>query len=103
VQDKEAPPLWSRFSEIDTNRPVFCGRDGVIRYDIASIEAKRRNGYAWYGGWGIDVASRYTRWKEQWDRDRILGSLTADTTAFGRETRRASSDPACFSHRHKDN
>jgi len=74
VQDKEAPPLWPRFSEIGTNRPVFCGRDGVIKYDIASIEAERRNGYAWYGGWGSDVASRYSRWKERWDPERIPGS-----------------------------
>lgn len=74
MQDREAPPLWSRFSEIGTNHPVFCGRDGVIKYDIANIEAERRNGYAWYGGWGIDVASRYTRWKEQWDRERVPGS-----------------------------
>jgi len=61
VQDREAPPLWSRFSEIGTNRPVFRGRDGVIKYEMANIEAERRNNYAWHGGWGIDVASRYSR------------------------------------------
>jgi PelA/Pel-15E family pectate lyase len=83
VQDKAAPPLWPRFSEIGTNRPIFCGRDGVIKYDIASIEAERRSGYAWYGGWGSDVASRYSRWKERWDPERIPGS-------FGRVGRRIS-------------
>ena len=60
--------------ETGTNRPVFCGRDGMIKYDIANIEAERRNGYAWYGGWGSDVASQYSRWKEQWDPKRIPGS-----------------------------
>ncbi len=35
VRDNNAPPLWARFSEFATNRPIFCGRDGVIRYDIA--------------------------------------------------------------------
>jgi len=29
-------------------RPIFIGRDSVIRYDVAEIEAERRNGYAWY-------------------------------------------------------
>jgi hypothetical protein len=67
VHDREAPPLWPRFSVIVTNRRVFCGRDGVIKHDIASIEAERRNGYAWHGGWGSDVASRYSRWKARWD------------------------------------
>ncbi len=71
VRDKDAPPLWPRFAEIGTNRPIFCGRDGVIKYDIAGIEAERRNGYAWYGGWGRDVASRYSRWKERWDPERV--------------------------------
>jgi len=72
VQDSHAPPLWSRFSEIGTNRPIFCGRDGVIHYDLSRIEAERRNGYAWYGGWGADVASLYARWKLRWDSDRTL-------------------------------
>ena len=72
--DKEAPPLWPRFSEIDTNRPVFCGRDGLLKYDIAHIEPERRNGYAWYGGWGIDVAARYAAWKERWDPRHSSGS-----------------------------
>jgi PelA/Pel-15E family pectate lyase len=67
VKDKDAAPLWSRFCEIGTNRPIFCGRDGIIKYDVARIEAERRNGYAWYGSWGNDVASRYARWKEKWD------------------------------------
>lgn len=52
VADKNAPPLWARFYEIGTNRPIFSGRDGVKKYDISEIEAERRNGYSWYGSWG---------------------------------------------------
>jgi len=48
VKDPEAPPLWARFYEIGTNRPVFEGRDGVVRYSVLEIEAERRNGYGWY-------------------------------------------------------
>ena len=51
VDDDDAPPLWARFYEIGTNRPFFCGRDGIKKYDIAEIESERRNGYAWYGNW----------------------------------------------------
>jgi pectate lyase len=65
VSDPKAPPLWARFYEIDTNRPFFCGRDGVKKFSMAEIEAERRNGYAWYGEWGSRVASRYARWKAE--------------------------------------
>ena len=57
-----APPLWARFYEITTMRPIFSGRDSVVKYDIAQIESERRNGYAWYGGWGAKVAVAYVRW-----------------------------------------
>jgi pectate lyase len=60
--DPDAPPLWARFYEIETNRPFFCGRDGVKKYYIAEIESERRNGYAWYGTWGKAVAEHYSRW-----------------------------------------
>ncbi len=65
VADKDAPPLWARFYEIETNRPFFCGRDGVKKYDIAEIEAERRNGYAWYGTWGEALPERHARWKDR--------------------------------------
>jgi PelA/Pel-15E family pectate lyase len=48
VPDKTAPPLWARFYKIETNRPIFSGRDRVIRYKVSEIEAERRNGYRWY-------------------------------------------------------
>jgi PelA/Pel-15E family pectate lyase len=51
VADEGAPPLWARFYEIGTNRPIFSGRDGVIRSSLAEIEHERRTGYAWFGTW----------------------------------------------------
>ena len=65
VADPNAPALWARFYEIGTNRPFFSGRDGVKKYDVAEIEAERRNGYAWYGTWGRDVAAAFDRWCSQ--------------------------------------
>lgn len=61
-EDPAAPPLWARFYEIGTNRPIFAGRDGVIRYHLAQIEKERRGGYGWYGDWGGDVLARYAAW-----------------------------------------
>jgi pectate lyase len=65
ARDPDAPPIWARFYEIGTNRPFFCGRDGVKKYELAEIEAERRNGYAWYGNWGKAVADRYAKWKSE--------------------------------------
>jgi pectate lyase len=66
VRDPVASPLWARFYEIGSNRPIYCGRDGVKKYDIAEIEAERRNGYAWHGTWGADVLKRFAEWKQRW-------------------------------------
>ena len=62
ASDSAAPPLWARFYEIPSLRPIFSGRNSVIKYDIAQIEPERRNGYAWYGGWGAKVAVTYGQW-----------------------------------------
>jgi PelA/Pel-15E family pectate lyase len=62
VHDPSAPPLWARFYEIPSMRPILSGRDSAIKYDIAQIEPERRNGYAWYGGWGSKVAAGYKKW-----------------------------------------
>ncbi len=48
VSDANARALWARFYEIGTNRPIFSGRDSRIKYNVAEIEAERRNGYRWY-------------------------------------------------------
>ncbi len=46
--DPNAPPIWARFYELETNRPIFIGRDAIIRYHVSEIEHERRTGYAWY-------------------------------------------------------
>jgi PelA/Pel-15E family pectate lyase len=63
VRDPAAPPVWARFYEIGTNRPIFSGRNGVVRYDLAAIEHERRVNYAWYGYWPETVLKQYPDWK----------------------------------------
>jgi PelA/Pel-15E family pectate lyase len=48
VEDDSASPLWARFYEIGTNRPIFVGREGVVRYHLSEIEQERRVGYRYY-------------------------------------------------------
>jgi len=64
VPDASAPPLWARFYQIGTNRPMYSGRDGVVRYDISEIDVERRTGYAWLGNWPARLLdTEYPRWK----------------------------------------
>lgn len=67
VADPAAPPIWARFYEIGTNRPIFTGRDAVIRYQLSEIEHERRTGYSWY----IETPRRlldqdYPKWAATW-------------------------------------
>ena len=48
VEDPSASPLWARFYDLRSGRPIFSGRDGVIKARLADIEHERRVGYAWY-------------------------------------------------------
>lgn len=67
IKDATAPPIWARFYEIGTNRPIFCGRDGKIKYRLAEIEHERRTGYSWYGRGPAELLSRdYPAWQKKW-------------------------------------
>jgi PelA/Pel-15E family pectate lyase len=67
VRDPKAPPIWARFYEIGSNRPIFCGRDGVIKRSLAEIEYERRTGYGWYSAAPAKLlAEDYPRWQERW-------------------------------------
>ena len=66
IKDKNAPPIWARFYEIETMKPIFIGRDSVIHYDVMQIEAERRNGYAWYISEPNELLEKdYPKWLEK--------------------------------------
>ncbi|MBP8604527.1 MAG: pectate lyase [Phycisphaerae bacterium] len=67
VSDPQAKPMWARFYEIQTNRPFFCDRDGIPKYDYNQLGLERRKGYAWYGNWGEDVFKNYQKWRQRWE------------------------------------
>lgn len=66
VEDPEAPPLWARFYELGTNRPLYLDRDSVYRYDFSEIGLERRSGYSYHGTWAAEfLDEEYPRWREQ--------------------------------------
>ncbi|HXG49041.1 MAG TPA: pectate lyase [Methylomirabilota bacterium] len=66
VEDPQAPPLWARFYEIGSNRPMFSGRDGVVKFTLAEIEHERRTGYSWYTEAPARLLEKdYPAWKKR--------------------------------------
>jgi PelA/Pel-15E family pectate lyase len=66
VPDPNAPPLWARFYELGTNRPLYLDRDSVFRYDFAEIGYERRSGYAYHGAWATELLTRdYPQWRQK--------------------------------------
>jgi PelA/Pel-15E family pectate lyase len=61
--------MWARFYDLDTQKPFFCGRDGIKKATLAEIENERRAGYAWYGTWAADLLNKkYPKWKAKWEK-----------------------------------
>ncbi|GAB3831426.1 hypothetical protein GCM10028821_21070 [Hymenobacter jeollabukensis] len=58
--------LWARFYDLNTNQPIYVGRDGVKRAALADIEHERRVGYAYLGTWPAKLLTKeYPQWQHQ--------------------------------------
>jgi PelA/Pel-15E family pectate lyase len=57
-------PLWARYYDIASGRPIFGDRDLSIHDDVNEISLERRNGYAWFNTAGTKVASAYAAWAQ---------------------------------------
>lgn len=66
VADSTALPIWTRFYELTTHRPLFCNRDSKLVYSLAEVERERRDGYAWYTYSPQQVLDKYPAWKKKW-------------------------------------
>jgi PelA/Pel-15E family pectate lyase len=71
VDDPDAPPIWGRFYDIETNKPFFASRDGIKRENYADISWERRNKYSWFGNSGSKALQAYEKWKTRAD---VVGS-----------------------------
>ena len=69
VEDSTAPPIWARYYELGTNRPLFCNRDGKPVYSLAEVHRERRTGYGWYGYEPSFILKFYPKWQEKWSTE----------------------------------
>jgi PelA/Pel-15E family pectate lyase len=63
VNDPAAKPIWTRFYELKTHRPMFCNRDSRVVYSLAEVDRERRDGYSWYTYEPQKVLDAYPAWK----------------------------------------
>lgn len=67
VEDSSAPANWARFYEIGTNRPMYVGRDGVVKDSLAEIEHERRTSYSYLGEYANELLDKeYPAWAKKW-------------------------------------
>ncbi len=67
IKDASAPPIWARFYQIGTNRPIFCSRDGIPKATLAEISYERRTGYSWLGYYATSLLAKdYPAWQKKW-------------------------------------
>ncbi|MGF7155541.1 pectate lyase [Novosphingobium gossypii] len=59
-----AGPLWARFYDLRTGRPVFGDRDRSVHDDVNDISLERRNGYSWYGAGPAAALKAYESWSK---------------------------------------
>ncbi|HEX7028118.1 MAG TPA: pectate lyase, partial [Gammaproteobacteria bacterium] len=64
--DPDAGPLWARFYEIGTDRPVFGDRDGSVHYEVQAISRERQIKYAWYIQDPAGMLKRYAKWRQRY-------------------------------------
>jgi len=65
IEDDKAPRIWARFYELGTHVPIFCGRDGIVRYSMSEIDRDRRTGYGWYVYDPEELDTLYAEWKRK--------------------------------------
>ena len=67
VVDPEAPPIWARYYEIGTDRPMFIEK-GVVKYKLSELSHTKRIGHLWIGGrWpGNLLKVEYPAWVEKY-------------------------------------
>jgi PelA/Pel-15E family pectate lyase len=59
-----APPIWARFYEIGTDRPIFGDRDQTIHDVFEEISRERREGYSWFSDSPRRCLEEYAKWKQ---------------------------------------
>ena len=64
ISKSGAAPIWARYYEIGTDRPIFADRDKTIHDHVEDLSLERQHGYSWYTGRCTEMLDRYDAWKK---------------------------------------
>ena len=65
VIDSTAAPIWTRYYELETHRPLFSDRNSELLYSMAEVSIERRSGYAWYTYAPQKALNNYAEWQKK--------------------------------------
>jgi PelA/Pel-15E family pectate lyase len=68
VEDKNAPPIWARFYELETHKPLFSNRQSQRFYTMGEVDRERR-AYGWYTYDPQKALEAYPAWQKKWAPD----------------------------------
>jgi PelA/Pel-15E family pectate lyase len=68
VNEPNTSPIWTRYYELKTHRPLFCNRDSKVVYSLAEVDRERRDGYSWYTYAPQKVLNLYPAWQKKWSK-----------------------------------
>ena len=57
-------PLWARYYEIGSDRPIFGDRDKTIHDVVDEISRERRDSYAWFSDGPNEALKQFVKWSE---------------------------------------
>jgi PelA/Pel-15E family pectate lyase len=60
-----AGPIWARYYQIDTDKPIFGDRDKSIHDDLSELSSERRNGYGWFSSEPQTALDGFEKWSQQ--------------------------------------
>lgn len=66
IEQPGAGPLWARYYDIGTLKPVFGDRDKSLHDDVNDLTLERRNGYNWWGAGPLKALAAYDAWAARW-------------------------------------
>jgi PelA/Pel-15E family pectate lyase len=58
-----AGPIWSRYYDLQSFRPIFGDRDRTIHDDVNDLSLERRNGYSWFNAGPAKALKAFDKWQ----------------------------------------
>jgi PelA/Pel-15E family pectate lyase len=72
IHDTNAVPIWTRFYELKTHKPLFCDRGYKMYYSLDRVSRERRSGYKYYIDDPQKILNMYPDWQKQWAPDQNI-------------------------------